>query len=125
MSICSQMSQMSVSYCGSEVSLESAVDSCFKSLQKHLNNSQCSLRSLAMLVDQDNDFKSAVRLGYEITEDVNGMQALFKELKSLVRQITPKPESDEEKQWAKDFIAEKKLEAENEKNRKKLEKSTV
>lgn len=100
-SINSAMSSMSVSYMGKEVCFEEAIDDIFKQLQTHLNNTHCEVRQLAMLGDQDDDFKVACEYSDGILDNVDGMTTLFKELRSITLQVRGKcPKEDSE--WFKE-----------------------
>lgn len=94
----SSISQMSVSYQGSEVPLEEALDDCFHRLQESLNQTHYDTRALGMLPDQDDDFKAACELQVGIHSYIDDMTALFKELKKVVVQVRGKPANDEERQ---------------------------
>ena len=108
MSQSSCMSEISVSYCGQEVPLEVAVDSIFKELQTFLNTLQCSLRSLAMLTEQDGNYPEAVQYSDEIEDGIDGMQHLFKDLKDITSQVMVKPETVDEREYLKKHKAERK-----------------
>ena len=73
MSVSSARSSMSVSYCGSEVALEEALDDVFQKLQQHLNDAHCAVRSMSMLeeqsMDEDEDFKEATKYDDTIQDD--------------------------------------------------------
>ena len=117
MSICSNASSM-VSYAGSEMPLDEAIDDIYKELQRSLNDSQVALRSLSMLQEQDNDFKESVELSDQIFDDIVDMMVLFKELKSVCRQVVNKPSTDEEKNWFQAHTTQRKLDLEAKKNNK-------
>ena len=87
MSISSQMSDMSVSYCGSEVPLADALDQVFTELQGTLNSLHCATRTLAMMPDQDNDYLEELDQVLQISDGVDQMTELFKELKSVAKQV--------------------------------------
>ena len=112
MSICSQMSEMSISINGMEVNLVEAIDSTFRDLQKHLNSSQCNLRNLASCSDRGDEFEVSHKYCCEIDDDVSEMLLLFKDLKSIVLQVKLKPESPEEKEWLKELELDRKLKKE-------------
>ena len=126
MSISSARSSMSVSYCGSEVALEEALDDVFQKLQQHLNNSHCAVRSMSMLeeqsMDEDEDFKDCVKYNDIIQDDTDGMIALFKDLKSISKQVLGKPPNPDMKTWYVNHQAARKQEAQLEKERQKLAK---
>ena len=103
MSVSSARSSMSVSYCGSEMPLEQALDDVFQKLQQHLNNSHCAVRSMSMLeeqsMDEDDDWKEATKYDNAIQDDVDNMIALFKDLKSISKQVLGKAPNPEMKAW--------------------------
>ena len=126
MSVSSARSSMSVSYCGSEVALEEALDDVFQKLQQHLNDAHCAVRSMSMLeeqsMDEDEDFKEATKYDDTIQDDVDGMIALFKDLKSISKQVLGKPPNPDMKAWYVNHQAARKQEAQLEKERQKLAK---
>ena len=75
--------------------LEQALYDVFQKLQQHLNNSHCAVRSMAMSEDQsmdeDDDFKDLVKYNDIIQDDTDGMIELFKDLKSISKQVLGKP----------------------------------
>ncbi len=97
MSQSSQLSQMSVSFCGEEMDLELAISKCFKEIQTHLNSTEEHLRLLAMLCDQDGDYQTCLDYNDHVEDSIDGMQDLFKELKSIMSQISLKPQDADEK----------------------------
>lgn len=125
MSVSSCMSEISVSINGEDVILEKAIDDVYKKLQQSLNDSQCVLRSLCSLLDQDQDFETSCKYAYEIEDHTNGMNELFKDLKSIVKQVKVKPENDQEKEWLKSFLEQKKLEKEEIKAEQKRIKQEI
>ena len=126
MSVSSARSSMSVSYCGSEVALEEALDDVFQQLQQHLNNSHCAVRSMSMLeeqsIDEDSDFKDCVKYDDVIQDDIDGMIALFKDLKSISKQVLGKPPNPDMKLWYVNHQTQRKEETRLEKEREKLAK---
>ena len=126
MSVSSARSSMSVSYCGSEVALEEALDDVFQKLQQHLNDAHCAVRSMSMLeeqsMDEDEDFKEATKYDDIIQDDVDGMIALFKDLKSISKQVLGKPPNPDMKAWYVNHQTQRKEEKKLEKERQKLAK---
>ena len=110
MSVCSQMSEMSISMHGDDVNLVEAVDTVFRDLQQHLNSSQCNLRNLAQCGERNDEFQVSHKYCCSIDDDLSEMLLLFKDLKSIVKQIKLKPESPEEVEWLKEFELTRKLE---------------
>ena len=124
MSVSSARSSMSVSYCGSEVALEEALDDVFQKLQQHLNDAHCAVRSMSMLeeqsMDEDEDFKDCVKYNDIIQDDTDGMIDLFKDLKSISKQVLGKPPNPDMKAWYANHQTQRKQEAQLEKEREKL-----
>ena len=110
MSVSSQMSEMSISMNGAEVNLEQAIDDTFKSLQSHLNSCQCGLRNLGMCNERNDIFEVSHKYCMDIDDDVSEMLLLFKDLKSIMKQVKLKPESPEEVEWLRNFNEQKQLE---------------
>ena len=110
-SICSTMSTMSVSVFGEEIILEQALDSIFKQLQTSLNDCHSQTREMAMDLDRDDDFKIFYEHDRKIQEYVDSLTVLFKELKSVSKQVLGKPDNEEDKAWLKTQLERKKREA--------------
>ena len=100
MSVCSAMSDLSVSYYGEEVGLEEALDDCFKKIQTFVNECHCSVRTLAMLPEQDGDYIVALDQYHSIIESIDGMTDLMKELKSIAKEVLGKPPTEIKQQVA-------------------------
>jgi len=109
MSVNSCMSSMSVSINGQEIVLESALDDVFKNIQIALNSTHCNTREACMILDQDASFKDMVLKGDEVIDTIDEIGFLFKDLKSIIKQVMLKPQDDEEKTWLKSHINERKL----------------
>jgi len=95
MSVCSNKSMMSVSYCGTEMDLETALDECFRGLQENLNGAHSAVRSLAMMPEQDNDYSEMLKQTLQIHDLIDDMNSLFKELKLVTSQVIGSPHKDE------------------------------
>ena len=109
MSISSNGSCMSVSAFGSdEMALDDAVDRVYLESQQQLNDSHSLVRQLCMLHEQDQDFRVSVELSDRIVDHIDELNNIFKELKSIVKQCSIKPETPEEKQWLKQHVELKK-----------------
>jgi hypothetical protein len=116
----------SVSYCGSEIPLEQALDACFLDLQGFMNNLHCHVRELASMPEQDDDFMLELAKGLVINDTIDDMSDLFKELKSVVKQIIGNPPTElkqEAKKLADDSKAARKRSKEIEKEEQKLQQS--
>ena len=119
MSVASNQSEVSVSINGVEIPLDDAINSTFTGIQKHLNESQNNLRMLGTLLERDDlEFKDGVEYSDKIDNDVDEMVALFKNLKKITKQLVGRP-SEEEKEWYRLHIAERKVEHLKKKNREK------
>jgi hypothetical protein len=99
------MSGMSVKMNGEEVALDAAVDDCFKSIQSHLNNTQNHICGLAT-ADDRGDFRYSYELQCKINYSLSEMMLLFKDLKSIVKQIKLTPASDEDREWVTSYDIE-------------------
>jgi methyl coenzyme M reductase subunit D len=123
-SVCSDMSTMSVSVFGEEVVLEVAIDNIFNQIQDSINNTHCEVREMCCDLDRENDFK----VSYEHYEKINNysddLAMLFKELKSVSKQVLGKADTTEDKQWLKEKIERKKRLAQITKDDAKREKET-
>ena len=122
MSVSSAMSTQSVSFCGSEIPLDQALDECFVQLQGTLNGLHCYTREIAMMADQDADYIEGLKKTLEISESIDEMVALFTELKSVVKQVIGKPD-ESEKAEAKRIIDNHKLQKKIIKDKEKAEKA--
>lgn len=105
MSISSAMSGLSVSMNGEECSLEEAVTSTFKEIQQHINNTENNICGLAM-ADEKGDFRYSYELQKKIEFSLSELLLLFKDLKSIVKQIKLKPNNEEDRQWTLSYDIE-------------------
>ena len=124
-SICSAMSEVSISLNGVEQSLEQAIDDTFKELQQNLNQSQCNLRNLATCEERGDEFQISHDICYRIHDNILEMKELFLDLNSIVKQIKLKPETPEEKNWMETYNEEKKREKEEDKKIKREDKEKM
>jgi hypothetical protein len=88
-SVCSNISDMSVSYCGEEMDAEQFVDTAFKELQTALNNLHCVTRNLMMCEDRGDSYDDAKQLFDEIQETVKDGISVFKEILKTNKQFMP------------------------------------
>ena len=105
MSISSAMSGLSVSMHGEECSLEEAVTSTFKEIQTNLNACENNICGLAV-ADDRGDFRYSYELQKKIEFNLSEMLLLFKDLKSIVKQVKLKPTNDGDRDWIKSFDIE-------------------
>jgi hypothetical protein len=117
------MSDMSVSYCGTEIPLADALDQVFTELQGTLNSLHCYTRELGMSAEQDNDYLVDLDKTLQISDGVDEMTELFKELKSVAKQVLGAPSKelkDEAKRKIDDWKLKKKLAKDAEKEAVRL-----
>jgi hypothetical protein len=87
-SICSTMSSMTVSAFGQDdMDLEAALDHVFIDLQTFVNGCHCEVRGLAMCEDRADTYIEAAKLWRELDRDITGALFLFKELRSITKQL--------------------------------------
>ena len=123
-SISSSMSNMSVSYCGSEMPIEQALDECFTQLIEYQNHLHCYVRELCMMEEQDNSYMEGLAKVLVIHDNIDQTSELFKELKSVCSQVLGKPPK-ELKDEAKKMLDEHKEEKKRKKEAEKLATATV
>ena len=89
---------------GDEIDLETCLDELYKDVQQNLNNSQCSVRELARLTEDD-DYIECLQVHYSVCDYVDILSELFKELKDVSKQVLgpcPKDLKDEVKKLTTD-----------------------
>jgi hypothetical protein len=115
MSICSNASDLSVSiFGGDEQSFDDATDQLFRMIQQQLNNVQCSIREIAMSADRGDSFLETGEVHLDICDALDEMSRLFKECKSVSKQVLG-PCPKDEKEAYKAMIQKRKDEAAMEK----------
>ena len=80
-----------------DIDLETALDETVRGLQQHLNMVQCRLRTLAADSERDNDFEEMIGVADELEEDIDSMQWLFQDLRSMCYEIVGLPDTVDEK----------------------------
>lgn len=98
-SIASDATSITVSAFGEDMDLEKAIDQIYKELQNAMNYSHCSTRELAMEAEREGNFEDVATHGFQIQDHVDEMLELFKELKTVVKQVVGRPKGDDEKKW--------------------------
>jgi len=106
---CQSQVQVSVSFHGREVDLETALDETVRGLQAHLNSVQCNLRTLAADSERDGDFQEMIGEADKLEENIDEMQWLFQDLRGMCYDIVGMAETAEEKAWLKQHKIERKL----------------
>ena len=82
-----------------EVDLNEALDQLYRDIQKNLNESQCSVRSMARL-KEDDDFIECVPIHFAVLDYVDILSGLFSELAQVSKDVLGKPGKDD-KDWYK------------------------
>jgi hypothetical protein len=80
-----------------DVDLDEALRVLYQELQENLNHSQCSIRTLSLCSEQDNDFLEAANIYLELDSFVDKILELFQELKMVSKQCLGKPPNQEVK----------------------------
>lgn len=108
MSICSAMSEVSISISinGQEMTVDTAINDTFREIQSNLNDTQTKLRTLAQIEERSETFQMSHELCTNIDHNLKEITLLFKDLRSIVKQVKLKPETPEEKQWMTSFDIE-------------------
>ena len=109
MSISSATSMVIVSLNGREMSVEEALDETVRSLQKHLNQVQLQLRTLAVGSERDDDFEAQIREADKMQDEILEMNWLFEDLYDMAYQIVGLPETTQEKSFLKQHKGERKI----------------
>jgi hypothetical protein len=88
-SICSAMSDVSISYNGEEMDLDDAIDHIFKELQVHINQTHVEIREICQWNLRGEDYEETkVYFDNMVTHITEGC-ALFKDLTKVIKQIMP------------------------------------
>jgi hypothetical protein len=109
MSVSSNCSGVSINFRGEEVDLSDALDSLFRELQSNLNNSQCSIRSLAMCDERNENFLEAAGYHFQIEDYVETLLSLFKELRQVSKDALGRPPPEYKKEYA-EMVEKRKME---------------
>ena len=89
-SLCSNMSDMTVSCFGEDVPLEQAVDDIFKQIQEHINEVHVQIRQLCQSEDRNETYDEAFEYHLQLSDHVDEAIVVFRELKKVSSQILPK-----------------------------------
>jgi len=89
-----------------EVDLDQALDSVYHDIQQNLNHSQCSVREMARLQDDDL-FRDCVPIHFAILDYVDVLSGLFDELKQVSKDVLGKPGKDD-RDWYKEECKKRK-----------------
>lgn len=113
-SLNSALSGVSITFRGSEVNIEQALDEVIRGLQEHLNDLQYTLRSIAMSTEQLTDdgladLQHSAEQADHMVDDILDMNNLFADLEDMAEQLCYEPETPEEKAWLREHMAERKI----------------
>ena len=130
MSIFSENNSM-ISLGDKEVSIEDAMDSVIAEIQQQLNNSQYSIRQLAMASDQNLEFQEEVKFCDNLQDHLLQIQRLFMDLLDISDQLISIPETKQDKDFWKQHKKDRKqyvrdksmiIKKQKKKKEKKIEK---
>lgn len=103
MSIMSNMSDVSVVLNGEEIDIDTAINDTYRDIQGYLNTTQSQLRNLAQVGERSETFRYSHELCTNIDANIKEILELFKDLKSVVKQIKLKPADQSDKDWQTNF----------------------
>lgn len=86
-SLCSNMSDMSISYGGEEMDLDDAIDHIFKELQNHINETHVQIREMCQWDLRGEDYDDVMVYFKEMELHIREGCSLFKDLISVMRQV--------------------------------------
>lgn len=96
-----------VSFRGEDgVDLNDCLDELYREIQSNLNDSQCSVRTMARL-KEDDEFKECVPIHFAVLHYVDVLTDLFNELKQVSKDVLGRP-GKEDKDWYKKQCDERK-----------------
>lgn len=125
-SIASNASGITVSAFGEEeMDFDVAVDKVFGDLQNFVNNTHCEVRQLSMCEERADTYCEALEIWHNLDVNISGALNLFKELKSISKQVLGKPPPAYKEDASKMILKwknEAKMEKEKEKEERKLAK---
>ena len=88
-SVCSSMSDFSVSVNGQEMKLDEAVDDIFAQIQTAINQIHVDLRNLCQSDDRNDSYDEALEYHTAITEHVKTGADMFKSIIKVSKQLLP------------------------------------
>ena len=102
------MEQELITILGREMTLHEAVNFIYKNLQELLNNCHSGTRHIIMLNDDDSAFKTSHELSSNILDFTFDLKLLLTELDKVLKKIAFKPEDNDEREWLKSFLEDRK-----------------
>ena len=83
-----------VIYDGEEIDFDKAINTAFTEVQEFLNDIHVKIRELSQVPEQDSDYMVAMEINHVISNNIDGITGLQKELKSVSKQVLGKPPKD-------------------------------
>ena len=109
----SNLSDTSVILNGVEVDIDTAINDSYRDIQGLLNTTQSQLRNLAQLEERGEGFQFSHELCSKIDYNLREIVELFKDLRSIVKQVKLKPADQSEKDWQTGFDIQFKADCQN------------
>ena len=90
------------------MTLHDAINFIYNNLQELLNNCHSGTRHIIMLHDDDSGFKTSHELSNNILDFTFDLKMLLTELDKVLKKIPFKPEDNDEREWLKSFLENRK-----------------
>lgn len=88
-SVCSNMSDVSVTMDGQEYELEEAVDHIFQELQHYINQMHVEIRTITQWDLNDQDYDEVKPFFDNLCSHIKEGNSLFKDLQKVIKQVLP------------------------------------
>ena len=103
------MSEETVEILGQTLPLGEALDLIVRNIQDILNNTHCAIREIVFLPDTvESSFEKSHILSNNVQDMVGDLKLLLSELNKVVKKVPFKAESNEEKQFVKEYNEKRK-----------------
>lgn len=99
----------SISFRGEEVDVSEALDVLFRDIQEQLNHCHCAVRQLAQCEERADTFMEAAEYDFEIQDFVTSLVDLFKELKTVSKDVLGKVPAEYKDEYKMNVEKRKKL----------------
>ena len=96
-----------------EMTLHEAINFIYKNLQELLNSCHSGTRHIIMLHDDDSAFKTSHELSNNILDFTFDLKLLLTELDKVLKKIPFKAEDNDEREWLKSFLEDRKNKRKN------------
>lgn len=95
---------------GKVLPIGEAMDLVMRNIQDILNNSHCAIREIIFLPDTvESSFEKSHELANDVQDMVGDLKLLLTELNRIMKKIPFKAESNEEKQFVKEYNEKRKI----------------